>query len=325
MSDSTTAKPQSINIALVAYPGAREAALSGLEDLFYTANFLAQRDERYRQHFATQRIEQGEELLYKNDAQSTFDALLLPPSLQSFRLTPALASFVDGVKAQHARGALICSVCAGAFVLAETGLLNQRRATTHWDLAEMFQQRYPEVMLDTDKILIDNGDIMTAGGLTAWMDLGLNLIERFAGPSLMLAVARYFLVDPAGREQRHYRRFSPPMRHGDEAILKAQHWLQRHYSDSISVSQMAAQSTLSERTFLRRFQQATGYKPSEYLQQLRIDNAKEQLELSTTTVDHIAWNVGYQDSTAFRRTFTKIVGLTPTEFRKRFAVESMNR
>ena len=220
---------------------------------------------------------------------------------------------------RHDEGTLLCSVCVGAFVLARTGLLAGRPATTHWALAERFAARFPDVQLDTNALVIDDGDLMTAGGLMAWVDLGLRLVGRYLGPAIVLETARYFLVDPGGREQRFYSSFAPTLTHGDEAILRTQHWLWAKHASKVTLPMMAARAGLHERTFLRRFQAATGHTPTAYLQQLRVGKARELLELSSRSVDEIAWKVGYQDTSAFRKVFVRVMGLSPGEYRRRFA------
>ncbi|WP_231636281.1 GlxA family transcriptional regulator [Novosphingobium sp. ST904] len=124
------------------------------------------------------------------------------------------------------RGATLASSCGGAFILAATGLLDGRPATTHWLFAQDFRERFPKVLVEPDKIVIEDGDIITGGGLMAWTDLGVRLVDRLLGPTVMIETAKFLLVDPAGREQRHYSSFAPKLTHGDEAILKVQHWLQ---------------------------------------------------------------------------------------------------
>ena len=221
---------------------------------------------------------------------------------------------------KQAEGATLCSICGGAFLLAETGLLRDRRATTHWSYADEFARRFPEIHVDSGRLIIDDGDIITAGGIMAWTDLGLRLIDRFLGPSVMLATARYFLIDAAGREQRFYSSFSPRLNHGDEAVLRVQHWLQKNGLRHVTLVDMAAYAGLQERTFLRRFRKATEFNPTEYCQRLRIGKAREMLELSGRTIGQVAWDVGYQDEGAFRKVFQKVMGLNPGDYRKRFGV-----
>jgi transcriptional regulator GlxA family with amidase domain len=170
------------------------------------------------------------------------------------------------------------------------------------------------------KLIIDDGDIITAGSVMAWVDLGLNLIERFLSPIVMLATARFFLVDAADREQRFYASFAPHLGHGDKPVLKVQHWLQQHIAESPSVAAMATGVNLVKRTFLRRFHKATGMTPTRYLQHLRIGKARESLEFSMLTINEIAWMVGYEDPGSFRKVFQHIMGLSPGDYRRRFGI-----
>jgi transcriptional regulator GlxA family with amidase domain len=220
---------------------------------------------------------------------------------------------------QHDRGAVIAGVCGGVFLLAKTGLLSGRQATTHWALSDQFAVQFPDVLLESDHMVIDYGDVVTAGGVLAWADLGLRLVERFLGPTVMSETARYMLFDPPGREQRYYSDFTPNMKHGDGPILKAQRWLSAHRERPASVAELAAQSGLESRTFLRRFTKATGIKPREYQQRLQMSRAREILEFSCTSIDEIASHVGYVDIDAFRRVFRRITGLTPSDYRRRFS------
>lgn len=313
-----TVSPPVNLIGILRYPGAQEAAVLGLLDLLENASRL--RPELADARPLGVRILDAEAGL--PGTPRGLKALVLPPSLgQGAPPTypgPLVAWLVD----RHAEGTLLCSVCAGAFLLAETGLLAGRPATTHWALKEAFLARHPEVLLDTDRLLVDDGDILTAGGLMAWVDLGLKLVHRFLGTATLLATARHFLVDPGGREQRFYTSFAPTLDHGDAAVLRVQHWLQKRAGARVSLPEMAARARLGERTFLRRFQKATGLRPTEYLQLLRVGKARELLEQSDLAVEEIAWRVGYEDTGAFRKVFQRVMGLTPGEYRRRFSVNA---
>jgi len=308
--------PEPTHIGILEYPGAQRAAVHGLTDLFETAarlqaQTLAEAPRLAVMHYAPEDC--------REQAADPVAVLILPPSLVGTPTPRDAVPLVPWILAQHRRGARICSVCAGAFLLAETGLLNERAATTHWALADTFAQRFPRVRLDVAKLLIEDGDLLTAGGVMAWIDLGLRLIEGLMGPEVMLATARMFLVDPAGREQRFYSSPTPRLGHGDRAILAVQQWLQSHYAAAISVAAMARTAGLGERTFLRRFRRATGQTPTSYLQQQRVIRARELLELSGHSIDEIAWRVGYADPSAFRKIFQRIVGLSPGAYRQRFS------
>jgi len=303
-----------IRIALLAYPGVTLSALHGLSDM------IAKADELGRAAGAPQLM--AVQLASEQVGAETFaplDAVVLPPSAVNGD-PPADEAVLEWLRAQHRAGAVIASVCVGAFVLARTGLLDGRRATTHWALGEQLAALCPRARIETERLLIDDGDIVTAAGLLAWVDLGLHLIERFLSPAIMLDVARHFLADPRGREQRFYSPFAPRLNHGDAAVLKAQHWLHGAFAGRVSVAQMAAQAGLGGRTFLRRFQSATGLRPTVYLQQLRVSKARELLELSRQPLSQVAWQTGYEDAAAFRKVFQRALGLTPGEYRRRFGI-----
>ena len=171
---------------------------------------------------------------------------------------------------------------------------------------------------------MDDGDVITTAGLMAWSELGLRLVERLQGPSIAAATARFLVIEHSGSSQQCGSNFAPVFTHGDAAVLKVQHWLQSRGAVQVSLDDMAQCAGLEPRTFLRRFRAATGLSPTQYCQHLRVGKARQLLELTKDTVDHIAWCVGYQDSAAFRATFRKITGLAPGEYRSRFGVGPMS-
>ena len=177
--------------------------------------------------------------------------------------------------------------------------------TTHWTYEENFVARFPDVNVNTDRLIIDDGDILTAGGVMAWVDLSLILIERFLGSMIMLETARAFLVDPPGREQSYYSAFSPRLNHGDDAILKVQHWLHASGGKDMSLAVLADLAGLDPRTFMRRFKKATDHTAGEYIQRLRVETARDLLQSSREPVDAIAWKVHYSDPGSFRKIFTR--------------------
>lgn len=316
-----------LEIGLVLYPGAQQAAVLGMSDLFdFASRTAAQRVQAKApalrvSHWQPQ--DSGPPLRVFDSASGappdTAPAVLvLPPSLNPPLAPEAAAPIGAWLRERHAAGVALASVCAGAFVLGETGLLGGRTITTHWRYAEAFQDRFPGVRLDTDQLIVDDGDILTAGGAMAWTDLGMRLIDRTLGATVMVETARSLLVDPPGREQRYYSAFSPRLRHGDAAVLKVQHWLQATDAKDIALPTLAARAGLEERTFLRRFQKATGMTSTEYCQRLRVGRAREMLQFGRLPVERIAWDVGYGDPGAFRKVFTRFVGLTPGEYRRRF-------
>ena len=325
---ATVARQTTVEIGLVIYPDCQLAAVHGLTDLFRVANRLSEQQigSARRQirisHWKLNEAGLEPERVFDTHslAPGPLTALILPPSLDVEPGGNAIARHLRWLIDQHSAGTILCSVCAGAFLLAEAGLLNGRSATTHWIHTQPLAARFPEIRIDTEKLIIDDGDIITAGGVMAWVDLGLNLIERFLSPTVMLSTARFFLVDAAGREQRFYSSFAPQMGHGDKEVLKVQHWLQQHIAEGPSVTAMATRVSLGTRTFLRRFHKATGMTPTRYLQHLRVGKARESLEFSMLPVNEIAWSVGYEDPGSFRKVFHHIIGLSPGDYRRRFGI-----
>lgn len=306
-----------IEIGIVPYPGAQQAAIHGLTDLFNLADRFAARHHPHTGPFlqVTQRLPSDEQ----TDLASP-SVLIFAPKISTPPSAEEAAPFIDWIVEHHRRGAILASVCGGAFLLAETGLLKGRTVTTHWDHAELFRQRFSDVNLDIDKLIIDDGDLISAGGIMAWIDLGLKIVDRFLGATVMAETAHYLLVDPPGREQRYYSAFSPILTHGDAAILKVQHRLQACGAKDTALAALAAQAGLEERTFLRRFRKATGLTAVDYCQRLRVGKACEMLQFTTQPAEAVAWQVGYTDAGAFRKVFLRITGLTPGEYRRRFSV-----
>jgi transcriptional regulator GlxA family with amidase domain len=323
-----------IEVGLLLYPDVALATVHGLTDMFAVADTLARErmgatSPRLRvSHWQPNSANEAVECVFDTHRQLARDrlaAVVVPGSWRGYPTPDVAACLVKWLIEHHAAGATVCSVCGGAFVLAEAGLLTGRSATTHWSFIQSLALRFPDIRVDEQRIVVEDGDLITAGGVLAWTDLGLKLVDRLLGPTIMLETARFMLADPPGREQRYYSHFAPRLDHGDASILKAQHWLQARATERPSISMMAAISGLEGRTFLRRFQKATGLKPTEYMQRLRVGKARELLEFTRKTVDQISWAVGYEDSSSFRRVFFRVMGLSPSDYRRRFAVADRSR
>ncbi|MTJ05863.1 MAG: helix-turn-helix domain-containing protein [Sediminimonas qiaohouensis] len=229
---------------------------------------------------------------------------------------------IDWLRERYAAGATICSVCTGTAVLAEAGLLDGFEATTHWSLADVLRQSYPEVRLVAQKILVPAGPehrILTGGGATAWEELALYLVARFCSPREAVRIAKIFLFGDHSEGQQPFAGAQRPRRHDDAVISEIQGWIADNYHHGNPVAAMVAQSGLTERTFMRRFRAATGSSPMEYLQTMRIEEAKHLLETTERPVDQVAIEVGYEDPNFFRRLFKRRVSVTPTRYRQRFS------
>lgn len=226
------------------------------------------------------------------------------------------------LRARHEAGATVCAVCSGSLMLAEAGLLDSLPATTHWGFAETFRRHYPSVALRVERTLLPatpDARLITTGGAAAWEDLALHLIARFCGPEEAVRTAKVFLFGDRGAGQLPFTTLHRPREHGDPAVAAAQLWIASNYACRGPVAGMAARARLAGRSFSRRFRKATGLSPIEYVQTLRIEEAKQLLERSGLAADLIAAEVGYEDPVHFRRVFRRLVGETPGRYRRRFA------
>jgi transcriptional regulator GlxA family with amidase domain len=225
---------------------------------------------------------------------------------------------VPWVRRMYDGGADVASICTGAFVLAEAGLLEGRRATTHWIAQDLFRSRYPGVRVIPEQIVVDNGRVCTSGGATSFLTLTVYLVEKYCGGETARYVAKVFLIDINKGPQTAYAMFSTQKNHADSGILDAQAILERPDAWTLSVAELAERVAMSRRNFIRRFKSATGNTPIEYIQRVRIEAAKHALEAGSEPVDAIAGRIGYEDAGSFRGIFKRLTGVSPTEYRKRY-------
>jgi len=228
---------------------------------------------------------------------------------------------VDWMKAMHAQGAELYSACSGVLLLAETGLIDGLDATLHWAYEEIFRQRFPQIPLKLEKVLVATGkrnEFVMSGASASWHDLIFYLVSRHVGPTAAQAISKFWLLQWHADGQTPYITFQAKQNHGDAVIAKVQEWLAKHYMAANPVEEMVVRSGLPERSFKRRFGKATGHTPIAYVQQLRVHEAKRRLERTNVPVDEICWAVGYEDPAFFRRLFKRISGITPSAYRQKF-------
>ena len=252
-------------------------------------------------------------------------SVLLRPGGWQMGRYPAL---VDWLRRMYDCGAVLCSACSGIFLLAETGLFDRKDATVHFGYARTFADTYPAVPIHPERVLVISGvreELVSSGASMSWHDLVLYLIARYAGATAAQEVARLFALQWHQDGLTPYIVFEGKCDHGDGDIQSAQQWLDRHFSVAHPVEEMIKRSRLAERTFKRRFTRATGLTPLDYVQRLRIEDAKRRLERTDASIDEIGWQVGYEDPAFFRRLFKRTTGLAPGAYRKRFRIPDFAR
>ncbi|MDT3680485.1 MAG: helix-turn-helix domain-containing protein [Burkholderiaceae bacterium] len=244
--------------------------------------------------------------------------LAVPPGE---RLGERYDAEVRWIREQHAHGALIASACSGALLLARTGLLDGLDATSHWAYCDALRREYPATRWHPERGLVLAGTgqrIMMAGSGVAWHQLVLALVARHAGAQAAMELARINLLDWNATSPLAYASLTQGAQVADPVVQRCQQWAASNYQVESPVRQLVALSGLPERTFKRRFAQATGMSPLEYVHTLRLEEAKQMLEAGDEPVEAIAWEVGYQDASFFARLFRRRVSLTPAQYRRRF-------
>ncbi|KAA6440627.1 helix-turn-helix domain-containing protein [Dyadobacter flavalbus] len=231
---------------------------------------------------------------------------------------------IPWLKEQYANGAEIASFCTGAFLLAMAGLLNGKEATTHIDAALTFASNFPEVIMKSDAVVTDDKGIYTSGGATSSFHLMLYLIQRYCGKEVTLRTAKMFAIDMDREQQTYFGTFTPLQNHGDGLVNMAQQKIETAYQEGRTIEELIQDIPASRRNVVRRFKQAIGLTPIEYLQKTRIEAAKKLLEQTDQSVLEVMLNSGYNDLKSFRQLFKKSTGVTPKEYRDKFNISRID-
>lgn len=228
-------------------------------------------------------------------------------------------AFIPWIKTQRIENdAEIASLCKGALLLAETGLLNGKSCATHWTAHEIFKERYPLVNLIPDKIISEDNGIYSSGGAYSFLNFMLFLIEKYCGRETAIWCSKVAEIDFDRIDQSQFMIFSGQKEHDDEAIKHAQIYIEKNYEHKLNIDEIASKVNVSGRSFLRRFKKATSNTPLEYIQRVKIEAAKKKLESTTLNINEVMYDIGYNDEKAFRNTFRKHSGLAPLEYRKKY-------
>ncbi|MBL7840682.1 MAG: helix-turn-helix domain-containing protein [Cyclobacteriaceae bacterium] len=219
---------------------------------------------------------------------------------------------------QYKAGAEVASICTGAFLLASSGLLSGKTCSTHWSFADSFRVLFPDIDLQTDRLITDEHGIYTNGGAFSFLNLVIYLVEKYFDRETAIFCAKVFQIEIDRQSQSPFIIFTGQKKHGDEIIRKAQDYLEKNLHEKISMEKLSSRFAVGRRNFDRRFIKATGNTPVEYAQRVRIEAAKKAFEATGKNVNEVMFDVGYTDVKAFREVFRKITGMSPLEYRNKF-------
>ncbi len=317
-------------IAILALDGVLAGTVSGPQDIFSLSGVLWQQlhAEEPAPDFTVRVVTpDGEPVRACNDlvisphaaaGEVQPDVIILPAIMEIDAVLARNRPSLRWLQEAHQRGCILAAICSGALLLAETGLLDGREATTHWALVSEFRKRYPRVLLRPDELITDSGNLVCSGAYSAYLDLAVHLVDRLCSRQAALRASKLFLHDPGRRSQAPYSVFAGRHDHGDRQILAIQEELENDLARSFNFDQLARNHGMGRRTMERHFKEATGLTPLAYLQRLRVERAKQLLETGNESFDEISYRVGYQDNSFFRKLFVKYTSLLPGAYRARF-------
>jgi transcriptional regulator GlxA family with amidase domain len=230
--------------------------------------------------------------------------------------------FLPWIIDQYNRGTEVASLCIGSFLLASTGLLNGKECSSHWLTANQFREMFPEVTLVDGRIVTEQQGLYSSGGASSYWNLLLHLVEKFAGRDMAITAAKVYALEIDRKSQSPFIMFNGQKQHEDGPIKQAQEFIEQNVTEKISVEELATRYAIGKRHFIRRFKKATNNTPIEYIQRVKIEAAKKELENSRKNVNEVMYDVGYVDIKAFRTVFKKITGLSPVEYRNKYNKEA---
>lgn len=250
-------------------------------------------------------------------SHKTFDLVYVPALWRNpQKVIPKAKKIIEWLKFQYENGAILCGVGTGVCLLAETGLLDHKAATTHWYYFDTFAKRYPNVDLKRQYFITEAEPIYCAASINSLADLTVHFIQRFINQKTARHIERHFSHEIRRAYDRTSFMDKNNQNHPDEAILQSQLWMRDNLNQAISIKQLAAQNDMSERNFARRFQAAANMTPNQYLQHIRIDTAQDLLQYSNLNIVEIAERTGFNDLSYFAKTFKKLRSISPSDYRK---------
>jgi transcriptional regulator GlxA family with amidase domain len=318
-----------MHISLLVYEEVIQSSVSSVVDILMGANQFLERIGRppaFKVTLVSEELKNiqifapSELLCHKTLRQVGHADLIIAPAFHG-RAEEVLRkneTLVKWIRRMNSNGTEIASLCFGSYFLAEAGILNGKHCTSHWTVIDDMRVRYPEAKVLADMVITDQEGVYTSGGAFSSLNLVLYLIEKFIGRETAIWASKMFSIDLDRVSQAHFAVFQGQRQHDDDEILKAQTYIEQHFHLPLSIDDIAGQSNMSKRNFIRRFKIATCNTPLEYLQRVKVESAKKALEKNTQNISSLMYDVGYNDIKTFRNVFKRVTGLTPMEYRRKY-------
>lgn len=322
-------KTEIVRVAIINYEFALASAIIGIVDILGIVNEFCIKHSHCKR-FETKIIHADKSVknFYQTisfeseplDENEDFDLIIVPPLIDVEHKFNTQQKLLDWLFLMYSKGNCIASVCIGAYVLAQANLLDGKHATSHWIIEQKFRADYPKVKLQIDRLVVEDENIITAGGVTAYIDLSLYIVRKFMNVEIAYMCANYLGVDAGRTSQQHYKNLSSVAAYNDKQIEKLIEWLKENFSKQITLKQMSKKISVSERTLMRKFKKATGELPHKFIQKLRVQKAKQLLIQTNDSFEYITYLVGYTNPSTFRKLFKEMTGLNPGMYREYFMV-----
>jgi len=319
-----------INVSILTLKNAVVASIADCQYVFTMVNrFLEERGKE--KLFNVQLVGLTKEVKFNNGSFIIHPDKLLDEAMENnLIIIPALTGVMTAgvhlnkdyaywIAEQYKEGAEVASLSSGVFLLAFSGLLKGKQCTTHWLYANELKYYYPSIHVVDEKMITDQHGLYSSGGSNAYWNLLMHLVEKYAGREIAIYTAKYFVIDLNKNFQSPFVVFHGLKEHEDETIKDVQAYIEQHYKDKLTVDRLADKFNMSRRTFERRFKKATRNTVAEYIQRVKIEGAKKQLEIGRRSINEVMVDIGYSDTQTFRNIFKRITGVTPVDYKSKYA------
>jgi transcriptional regulator GlxA family with amidase domain len=319
-----------INVSILTLKNAVVASIADCQYVFTMVNrFLEDRGKE--RLFNVRLVGLSKEVTFNNGSfvihpdklleEATDNHLIIIPALTGVMTAGVHLNkdYAYWIAEQYKDGAEVASLSSGVFLLAFSGLLKGKQCTTHWLYANELKYYYPSIQVVDEKMITDQHGLYSSGGSNAYWNLLMHLVEKFAGREIAIYTAKYFVIDTNKNFQSPFVVFHGLKEHEDESIKDVQAYIEQHYKDKLTVDRLADKFNMSRRTFERRFKKATRNTVAEYIQRVKIEGAKKQLEIGRRSISEVMVDIGYADTQTFRNIFKRITGVTPVDYKSKYA------